>query len=130
MTIPELFLGLLLALVAAMYLRRYLRHRSVNHYSPQEVRDLLSGRQPIVLLDVRTPAEHREQHIKGSVHIPLHELTRRLEELRQHEGSEIVCYCQTGSRSMEAAIRLQKAGFSVANMKGGIAEWKFSNLGR
>ena len=79
----------------------------------------------MVLLDVRTRGERAAQHIQGSLHIPLHQLEKRIDELQKHQNKEIICYCQTGSRSLSAAIRLKKHGFTVANLKGGIAEWNF-----
>lgn len=81
-----------------------------------------------VLLDVRTNAERERKSIKGSLHIPLHELGRRMEELEKHKSKEIICYCQSGSRSFSAAARLKKFGFTVANMNGGISEWNSSGL--
>lgn len=83
----------------------------------------------MILLDVRTKSERSAQHIAGSIHIPLQELAIRIEELKKFAGREIICYCQSGSRSMSAAALLQKKGLDAANLRGGIAEWNFYKLG-
>jgi rhodanese-related sulfurtransferase len=117
-----------MSLVAALYLRRWLLLRGMKQYSPQEVADAMKQSGSTILLDVRTAAERQRNSIKGSIHIPLHELGRRAEELNKHRNKEVICYCQSGNRSLSAAARLKKSGFTVANMKGGIAEWNSSGL--
>jgi rhodanese-related sulfurtransferase len=82
----------------------------------------------IVLLDVRTASERQSSSIKGSIHIPLHEIRRRTDELKKYGEKEIVSYCASGNRSVSATATLKKLGFNAANMKGGIAEWNFSGL--
>lgn len=121
-----LFYGII-ALVIFLYARRTLLLRSLKAYTSTEVMERLKENS-IVLLDVRTAQERRQSAIKGSVHIPLHELRRRADELQKHRNREIVCYCATGSRSASAAATLKKLGFNAANMKGGLAEWKLSGL--
>lgn len=125
MTPAQIFLYVLLALVLFFYLRKLFLGRLIPQYSADEVAKLLKGAGTGVLLDVRTQGERAAQHIQGSLHIPLHQLEKRIDELQKHQNKEIICYCQTGSRSLSAAIRLKKHGFTVANLKGGIAEWNF-----
>lgn len=129
MTISTLFLYFLIALVIAFYVRRVVASFLIRSYSPSQVADLLKAGN-IVLLDVRTESERRTSNIPGSIHIPLHHLTRRMNGLEKQKSKEIVCYCQSGNRSLTAAMKLRKAGFNVANMKGGIAEWNFQQLRR
>jgi rhodanese-related sulfurtransferase len=128
MTAQQVIIYLALALVGFVYVRRWLLARGLKHYSPVTVADLMKGSNSQVLLDVRTAAERQRQHIKGSIHIPLHELGHRMGELERHKANEVICYCQSGNRSVSAAVRLKKFGFTVANMKGGIAEWNPSGL--
>ncbi len=123
----ELLFYVLLSIIGVFYVRKVLLARSVQHYSAAEVQEKLRDLRNVVLLDVRTEREWRGHHIKGAVHIPLHELQRRIDELEKHKGKEVICYCHTGNRSVSAAVRLMKLGFSVASLKGGIAEWNFQH---
>lgn len=122
----QLYLYIGAALVAFLFFRRILRMRSLTQYSPSEVETRLKGKDGLVLLDVRTDAERQSGAIKGSLHIPLGSLRARLNELEKHKKQEIVCYCASGSRSVSAALLLNKHGFSAGNLRGGMAEWNFA----
>lgn len=125
MTTAEVFLYALIGLLAFVYLRRMYLRLTLKHYSVAEVAEKLKSGDSL-LLDVRTKQERAQRSIPGSLHIPLHILSTRLGELEKHNHREIICYCQTGSRSLSAAAKLKKSGFTVANLRGGIAEWNFS----
>lgn len=124
----QVLLYSLLAILLVIWLRRMLLMRSVTQYSAAQLAGRLQEKPSPVLLDVRTTAEHRSGAIKGSVHIPLQELRSRIGEVRKFGEREVVVYCQTGSRSLSAAGILRKQGITVANLKGGIAEWNFAGL--
>ena len=76
-----------------------------------------------ILLDVRTIQERNRDHIKGSLHIPLHDLPTQLDSLEKYRLKEIICYCQSGRRSLIAAMILQQHDFQAVNMRGGMIEW-------
>lgn len=128
MTTPQLLIYGLAALLLIFYIRRALMTRSIRQYSPARLQERLQTPPHPVLLDVRTDAEHRSGALRGSVHIPLQELRRRADELAKHKDREIICYCQTGSRSVTAALTLKRLGHTVGNLRGGIAEWNFAQL--
>jgi rhodanese-related sulfurtransferase len=114
----------LLAFAALLLLRQIYFRRQVRHFTPEEVDRKLKFNIPLVFLDVRTAGENRRGQIQGSLSIPLHELSSRLEELEPYRHREIVVYCATGSRSVIATHFLQKRGFSAANLRGGFSAWK------
>jgi rhodanese-related sulfurtransferase len=76
-----------------------------------------------VLLDVREPDEWNEAHVAGALHIPLGELSSRLDELPVDR--EIICMCRSGRRSAEAqkTLAARGRGGAVLNMTGGIVRW-------
>ncbi|MBB5019373.1 rhodanese-related sulfurtransferase [Chitinivorax tropicus] len=75
-----------------------------------------------VLLDVREDWEFRLCHIPGSVHIPMHEIPTRLNDIE--DDMETVVICHHGMRSMQVALFLQRAGFNhVINLQGGVDAW-------
>ena len=76
------------------------------------------------IVDVRSPEEFAgpDGHIAGADLIPIDELTARAGELERERP--IVTVCRSGSRSAQAAVLLQKAGFTrVANLAGGMLRW-------
>lgn len=99
---------------------------SVPVVTPTELNEKLKfGKHPLIL-DVRQPDEFRRAHIKGAKLVPLNEIYRHLTELPK--GREIVCVCDSGSRSRSAAKILAKEGFTVMDMKGGMVAWRQAKL--
>ena len=76
----------------------------------------------MVFVDVRRPDEVKAAKIKGTLHIPLHQLEARLTELPKDK--QIIFHCHHGNRSRFATIMLLCNGFTdVKNMVGGIDAW-------
>jgi len=123
----QIILYIVSALILLFYIRRLIQRARMKEYSPKQVAGMLKD-DSIILLDVRSAEERNQQHIKGSLHIPVNDLLERLKTLEKYRLREIVCYCHSGSRSFSAALMLQKHGFQAVNMKGGIAEWNYQNL--
>jgi rhodanese-related sulfurtransferase len=95
--------------------------------SAQVAADRASSAAPPVILDVRTPKEHSQKRIAGSVSIPLNHLGDRLSELAH--GAPVLVHCAGGYRSSMAASLLQRHGFTdVAEMAGGITAWEAAHL--
>ncbi len=126
MTAPQILLRGIAAIVLAVAARRAYLRAVIRQINPRELQELLPRQSDVVLLDVRNADERARGHIKGSLHLPVGDLLRRIETLEKHRSRLIVVYCQTGSRSLAAAATLRKHGFQVANLKGGMAEWNFS----
>jgi rhodanese-related sulfurtransferase len=79
----------------------------------------------VVLVDVREPGEFRGEHIAGATCVPLSQFN--LSQLPPR-GDRLVLYCQSGTRTKEAARRLFEAGWSnVTHLGGGILAWKELN---
>lgn len=125
MTSDQIFFYVILGLIILLYVRKQLRARNIAQYSAVEAKERMKSGS--VMLDVRTAAERSSRSIASSLHIPLHELGSRINDLERHRSKEIICYCASGSRSINAAVKLKKAGFKVGNLRGGIASWNFSN---
>jgi rhodanese-related sulfurtransferase len=91
-----------------------------------EVKKKLSQNPNLFILDVRQPFEYQLGHIHGASLIPLNELSERIDHLPA--GKEIICVCQSGSRSYSAARYLLSAGYQVIDMQGGMNAWLQSGL--
>ena len=76
-----------------------------------------------VFVDVREKSEWKEFHIPNTIHIPLGELEKRVDELSP--DSSIVVVCRSGNRSQAGRDILLSAGFpQVSSMAGGVKEWQ------
>ena len=65
------------------------------------------------IVDVRTVEEYQAGHIDGAVNIPLHNLDKKLDQLRK-KGSIVTC-CLSGGRSGQAADYLNANGIDTIN---------------
>ena len=76
------------------------------------------------LIDVRTPEEYGEGHLRGAVNVDAAsaDFLTRVESL-YGKSDPVYVYCRSGRRSADAASRLSKAGYQVVNLKGGILAW-------
>lgn len=104
--------------------KTYFDSRTIQSFTPKQVANEIKVNKNIVLLDVRTQQENKNGSIKGSINIPLQDLEFRIHELQHFKDKTIVCYCQSGMRSLKASIKLSKLGFKVINMKGGYSSWQ------
>jgi phage shock protein E len=98
----------------------------IDQLEPAQVQEKIKHSPRPYLLDVRTPQEYRQEHISGAELIPLDELTSRVNRLPKER--EIICICESGSRSIVAAHRLNSMGYKVSNMKGGMNRWTRAGL--
>jgi hydroxyacylglutathione hydrolase len=88
---------------------------------------LMSSSEPPQLIDVRTPREHDQRSIDGSLSIPLNHLSERMPELSKNRP--LLVYCAGGYRSSIAASLLQQKGFDrVTEIAGGMAAWEAAKL--
>jgi rhodanese-related sulfurtransferase len=96
---------------------------TLTNYTPMQVYEKLKKGDDVVLLDVRAEFERKREYIDGSIHIPMQEVGSRIEELKKMKDKEIIVHCAVGGRSVVTSAQLQKLGFKVGNMMGGIKEW-------
>jgi phage shock protein E len=72
-----------------------------------------------LIVDVRTPSEFEGGHIASAVNVPLDTLQQAAAGWDKDRA--VVVYCETGSRSAEAASYLAGAGFKkVYDLTGGL----------
>ncbi len=64
----------------------------------------------VVVLDVRREEEHAEQAIEGAVNVPIHHVTKRLDDV---PPGELWVHCASGYRASVAASVLDAAGRQV-----------------
>jgi phage shock protein E len=91
------------------------------------IKKLFGGSNPInyaqlvkdgaTILDVRTPGEFQSGHIKGSVNVPLQNLSSQLSKI--NKTKPIITCCASGMRSASAKSLLKSAGYTEVHNGGG-----------
>ena len=79
----------------------------------------------VFLVDVRTPEEYAEGHLRGAANIDWN-APEFMDAFTAAcpKGTPVAVYCRTGRRSGEAADKLAKAGYAVTNLLCGIVAWE------
>lgn len=75
-----------------------------------------------ILIDVREEDEHKQEHIQGSLLIPLSSFDKKR---IPREDKKVVFHCRSGKRSAEAANHYNEECY---NLEGGILGWKKEGL--
>lgn len=115
---------LILALIAYIAYSRGWIFANFKTISASESLQMIE--QGAILLDVRTLAENKVEHIEDSILIPLHELEATISKLQAYKDKDIIVYCRSGNRSVSASRILASHGYRPYNMRGGIIEWNMS----
>ncbi len=74
-----------------------------------------------IIIDARIPSEYEEEHIHGSVNIPVEELRKKCCEF--DKSKRYITYCLNDSRGMVAAFLLKNRGFEAKCLRGGVSGW-------
>ncbi|NHK31963.1 MAG: rhodanese-like domain-containing protein [Asgard group archaeon] len=95
--------------------------------SVDEAKNRIDANPEIFILDVRWPSEYDEGHIQNAVNINVYSLESNTDKLPGEYDTEIIVYCQTGSRSILGAEKLVILDYTnISNMEQGFNKWKKS----
>ena len=91
----------------------------------EDVKARLDAGENLHLVDVREPHENAEFNIGGLL-LPLGKIqSMQVEEIEDWKNEEVICYCRSGQRSMQACLMLETFGFTnVKNLEGGMNGWR------
>ncbi len=82
-----------------------------------------------LVLDVREAPEFATGHLPKARHIPMQELSKRIDEIGKYKDKPVIVTCRTGARAGSASRFLRRAGFTaVYQLKGGLAAWQQASL--
>lgn len=70
-----------------------------------------------VILDVRSPGEYKQGHIKGSINAPLNELSKHITKIKKDKI--VITCCASGMRSASAKSILKSNGYATVYNGGG-----------
>ena len=93
--------------------------------SRDEIKRRLDAGEELHLVDVREPDERAEFNIGGTF-LPLGKIqVMQTDDIEDWKNEEVICYCRSGNRSMQACLMLETFGFTnVKNLEGGTNAWR------
>ena len=97
----------------------------MKNITVEDLKSRLDAGEQLHIIDVREPAEYADYNIGGKL-VPLGKIQgMQLEDLEDWKNEELIIHCKAGSRSMQACMILETAGFTnVVNVTGGTMAWK------
>lgn len=95
--------------------------------SPSQLTQLIN-RQNAVVLDLRPADLFASGHIIGSISLPTKELTEKNKKIEKYKSKPIVLVCATGQDSQRVATELQKQGYDIKTLAGGLKSWREAEL--
>ena len=82
-----------------------------------------------LILDVRDGRDYASGHLPRARHIPMSELSKRVNEIGKYKDKPVILTSAPGPRGAGAARVLKQAGFNqVYRLKGGLAAWEQASL--
>ncbi|WP_026691280.1 rhodanese-like domain-containing protein [Alteribacter aurantiacus] len=94
----------------------------MKEMTPKEVSQAIKNNKDVSIIDVREDEEVAEGMIPGALHIPLGQIQDRIDDI--DKDKEHVMVCRSGGRSGKAGSFLEKEGYNVINMTGGMLDWE------
>ena len=90
----------------------------------EQLKERIDSGEKFNLLDVREPHENAEFNVGGTL-FPLGKIqSMQIEDIEDMRNEEVVLYCRSGNRSMQAAMILEQLGFTnTVNVVGGMLDW-------
>ncbi len=82
-----------------------------------------------IVLDVRTPNEFAQGHIKGAINISHDQINNNLSKIIGYKNQTVVVHCRSGRRAVSAENALRAAGFSdLRHLDGDMNGWQAADL--
>lgn len=97
----------------------------MTNINAETIKARLDAGEQLHLVDVREADEHAEFNIGGTF-LPLGKIqTMQIDDIEDLKNEEVICYCRSGNRSMQACLMLETFGFAnTKNLEGGMNSWK------
>lgn len=100
-----------------------------SNLSATEFAKKLNQTKDAQLVDVRTPGEFRNGHLKNAMNIDWNADDFAEKAKALDKDKSVFLYCMSGPRSTAAAEKLQEMGFkNIYEMQGGMMKWRNANL--
>jgi len=99
-------------------LYRSLENKEISY---KKMKEMIKKNTDIVLLDVRSNQEYKEDHLENAINVSLFNLEEQMKKVLKDKSKIIIVYCTTGARSKNAKDILERAGYKeVYNLKNGL----------
>src|SRR5262245_7465224 len=100
-----------------------------NKITCQALKNLLEGRAPFALIDIREAGEYNSSHIPGASPMPRRQLEFLMRHAVPHPSTPVILCDDDGRRAPLAATTVERMGYrNVSVLDGGINRWVTEGL--
>ena len=97
----------------------------VRYVTPAQAHEILEENPDIVVLDVRTGKEFKEDHIKGAVNMNYFSLNFKKHLKTLDSNKTYLLHCAVGGRSQKAIKTMNQVGIvNIIHMDYGLNRWR------
>ena len=96
---------------------------TIKYVSMDDIVQIMEENENYIILDVRTIEEYDEGHIPNAICIPNETIDEDVINKLTSKDQLILIYCRSGNRSIQAANKLKKLGYTNLIEFGGIIDW-------
>lgn len=100
----------------------------IHHVNAKEAAKLLATKEKDkkpVILDIRTPGEFKDGHLKAATNIDFNGDDFEKEIAKLDKKKPYLVHCRSGGRSTASLVAFKKLGFkNIYHLDGGILAWK------
>ncbi len=86
------------------------------------------AKEKVTVIDVRSPEEYKEGHVKYAINMPLDTFEQDLSKIEDLKDADIITICNTGKKSGEAAKILVDNGFQSVKNAQGVKDFDYTTI--
>jgi rhodanese-related sulfurtransferase len=106
----------------------YFENKLAFEYGPIGLKYAIQNKEPLTVIDLRTPELFEKSHIPGALNVSYEELEKSTEKVNRDTTAVVYCYGITCHLATKAALLLAKKGYKVKELFGGFDEWAAAEL--
>ena len=100
--------------------------KSYMDLPPMQFYSLLTSNKKVHVIDVRTPQEYADEHIKGALNLPVADTAAFWASVDSlSHKTPFAVYCRSGVRSTAACEKLEALGYTNLYNLGGLTTWPY-----
>ena len=91
----------------------------------QAIEDDKEKKEGVMVVDVRSPEEYAEGHVKFAINMPIDTFKDNISKLDAWKDKSVILYCNSGKKSGEAADILVENGFKDVTNADGVKQYEY-----
>jgi len=107
---------------------QYFESKLAFEIGPVGLHYALKNKEPIQIIDLRTPELYAAGHVPGAINLAYEDLEKNFNKLSKDKTIVVYCYDIVCHLATKAALLLAKKGYKVKELYGGWQDWASHEL--